>query len=146
MKKDKLLKAIRAAQQGWSPFPLNHAKVPQEICNWMARLCKWRGDNPDDVTESAIWWKKKEERFTFVLYTPLHEFCITFVQPGEQAGDVERRGAGYIGGIMSHRLPLPGERHRRGRDLADGPYCAETWAKVLSDIMGYEVELGPKPK
>jgi len=143
VKKDKLIKAIRNANHPWKPFPQDHAKLPDQVAKWMAKLCRWRGDNPDNVTDSAIWWMKRENRWLFAVYTPLHKYSITFVMPGDDGpGD----GHGYIGAIVTNRLPRPGEEHHRGSDMADGPYCAATWTKVLSDILGYEVELGPRPE
>ena len=48
----------------------------------------------------------------------------------------EAREQGYLGGYSSARAPRPGETWTRGNDLADGPYCEETWNAILSDAAG----------
>ena len=45
----------------------------------------------------------------------------------------EKRPQGYIGATASSRAPNPGETWTRGNDLADGPYCRETWDRVVAD-------------
>ena len=51
--------------------------------------------------------------------------------------------ADYLACECSCRRPYAGETWARGRDLADGKYCEETWLRILSDIAAYEmVRLG----
>ena len=37
------------------------------------------------------------------------------------------------------RKPRAGEDWNRGRDLADGSYTKETWDKIISNIVSYEL-------
>lgn len=61
----------------------------------------------------------------------------------------EKRPQGYIGATASSRAPNPGETWTRVNDLADGPYCKETWDRVVADaafwdVLPLEVDLGGK--
>jgi hypothetical protein len=46
---------------------------------------------------------------------------------------------GYIGCSSKCRKARAGEDHRRGSDLADGPYNEQTWRRILADIVSYEL-------
>ena len=46
---------------------------------------------------------------------------------------------GYLGCQVSSRKIRPGEDWTRGNDLADGPFIIETWFKILSSIVSYEL-------
>jgi len=45
----------------------------------------------------------------------------------------------YLGCIGDSRKPRAGEDWTRGGDMADGDFSEETWFKILSDIVGYEL-------
>jgi hypothetical protein len=56
---------------------------------------------------------------------------------------------GYLGCIAVNRKARAGEEWERGSDLADGPLTEETWRKILSDIVSYEmvrVHRQPQPQ
>ena len=50
------------------------------------------------------------------------------IRPPAHPGD-----QGYIGAGSSYD-PLPGETHRRGNDLADGPANMATLCRIMNDI------------
>jgi len=53
----------------------------------------------------------------------------------------------YLGAMASSSKPRVGEDWTRGNDLADGPFNHDTWVKILSDIVSYElVNLAPGVK
>lgn len=45
---------------------------------------------------------------------------------------------GYLGCTVSSLSPLEGENWIRGKDLADGSLCQETWNKIMKDIIARE--------
>ena len=58
----------------------------------------------------------------------------------------EKEPNGYLGCTSNSRKPRAGEDWHRGNDLADGPLTEETWRKILSDIVSYElVRVTQKP-
>lgn len=78
-----------------------------------------------------------EFKFRFNIYTETHRYRISAYDRSENDG--------YLGCTSSTRKPLAGEDHTRGNDLADGPFTRETWEKIKSDIVAYElVKLAPK--
>jgi hypothetical protein len=46
---------------------------------------------------------------------------------------------GYLGCVMSDRLPLAGETWTRGSDLADGSFSRATWDRIVQDILSAEL-------
>lgn len=78
-----------------------------------------------------------EHKFRFNIYTETHRYRINAYDRSKDEG--------YLGCTSSTRKPLAGEDHTRGNDLADGPFNRETWEKIKSDIVAYElVKLAPK--
>lgn len=71
-------------------------------------------------------------RYEFKMFTATYAYTIK-----------AREGSGaeksYLGCVLSGRTPKPGVEGTGGRDLADGPLCAETWRLIMSDIIGYEL-------
>ena len=76
---------------------------------------------------------EEEHRFCFKLYSSTHSFTISAYGP-------ETKGDGYLGCIAWTRKNRAGEDHGRGNDLHDGKFSLETWNKILSDIVTYEIE------
>ena len=48
-------------------------------------------------------------------------------------------GDTYLGCVASAREPRRGETHLRCSDLADGKFSLETWMRILTDIVAYEM-------
>lgn len=69
----------------------------------------------------------------FRLYTDHHAYSIRAQVPTT----ADERG--YLGCTVSRRKPRAGEDWTRGSDLADGPFSMQTWTRILSDIIGYEL-------
>lgn len=63
------------------------------------------------------------------LYT--NENCYAIVARGGERS--------YLGCISSSRKPRAGEDWTRGSDLADGDFSKETWHRIISDIVSYEL-------
>lgn len=51
----------------------------------------------------------------------------------------------YLGCTSQRRSADVGEDWMRGRDLADGDFCRETWDKIARAVLGNEMELLPEP-
>ncbi len=77
--------------------------------------------------DSKFIWKYDEERTNVTLYTDGHSYHITATEA-------------YLGCVASCRKPRPGENWTRGSDLADGRLNAETWNRILRDIIAHELK------
>lgn len=69
-------------------------------------------------------------RSVFHLFTEKCHYLVSFSCKNEN---------GYLGCIASQRMPRAGETWTRGNDLFDGPFCHETWTRILGDIVSYEL-------
>ena len=91
----------------------------------------------EDKGESNVGGSAYEFEFRFNIYTESHCYRINAVDRSKDEG--------YLGCTASTRKPKAGEDHTRGNDLADGKFTRETWEKIKSDIVAYElVKLAPK--
>jgi hypothetical protein len=68
---------------------------------------------------------------SFKIYTATYKYTITARAP---KGD-----RGYLGCIASARMPRAGEDWTRGNDLPDGPFTIETWHRILTAILAFEL-------
>jgi len=93
------------------------------------QLVEWLGEFRFDFDYET----EKQERpdghsvFRVRIYTFTNKYSIAASPPD------------YLGCIASARKPRAGEDWTRGSDLADGPFSRETWDKILTDIVAYEV-------
>lgn len=78
--------------------------------------------------KNKVLWEYGEDYVRAKLYTDGH---IYYVRAHEN---------GYLGCVVSARKPRPGEDWTRGSDLADGKLDAETWNRILRDIVAYELK------
>ena len=76
-------------------------------------------------------WTQEADCVRLHIYTSEHRYNIVGVL---RNGDFD-----YLGCTYMLRKCLPGENWNRGGDLADGPFCKETWDKIMSDIVRNEV-------
>lgn len=81
-----------------------------------------------------------DETFHIRLFTSRRSYVIVVRPAGISSQGGEN---GYLGATVSKRMPRAGETWTRGNDLADGPYCKETWDQIVADILACElVRLG----
>ena len=66
-----------------------------------------------------------------VFYTDGYKYRIYSIDRNDDEG--------YLGCQVSARKERPGENWIRGNDLADGPFDKETWNRILSRIVNYEL-------
>ena len=65
------------------------------------------------------------------IYTDAYKYRICAIDRVEDEG--------YLGCQVSARKARAGEDWTRGNDLRDGPFLKETWFKILSSIINYEL-------
>jgi len=112
-------------------------RVCPQFIEWMDSLGRWGGNLVDGSVLSISDALGNPTRFRVRLFTKTHSYSISVRVP-EDADDDD-----YLGCIASTRTPRAGEDHTRGNDLADGKLCQETWNRILTDIVAYElVRLG----
>ena len=86
--------------------------------------------NVDFPDESAVKENADGRMSSFRIYTDTNCYMITAK---------ERADGGYLGCTSHTRKPRAGEDWHRGHDLADGKLTAETWRRILADIVSYEL-------
>lgn len=91
--------------------------------------------------------RRENDMIRIRFYTDSHQYAIVARLPN-RGGDKYRGpdDKGYLGCYASCRKPRAGENWTRGNDLADGPYTRETWQRVMSDILAYELVKIAKPQ
>jgi len=102
----------------------------KDVLSWaerdLSRFCdqfiQITSDNPEGAAGNHI---------RFSIFTKTNEYMIS-------ANDINTSD-GYLGCISKCRTPRAGEDWRRGRDMADGYLSEDTWAKILIDIVSYEL-------
>jgi len=75
-----------------------------------------------------------KNQFLCKLYTNDHCYSIS----GYKAFENNKKG--YLGCIASTRKCEVGENLNRGNDLPDGEYSKETFDKIVTSIVGYELK------
>jgi hypothetical protein len=65
------------------------------------------------------------------IYTDAYKYRLCAIDRVEDEG--------YLGCQVSARKARAGEDWTRGNDLRDGPFLKETWFKILSSIINYEL-------
>jgi hypothetical protein len=70
-----------------------------------------------------------DDLFKASIYTDEHIYQIVAIQGKKN----------YLGCQATSRKERPGESWKRGNDLADGPLNKDTWTRILSDIVKYEL-------
>ena len=108
----------------------------KDFDNWLNNLARFGRIN-DHVEELNAEVGRKDRRVK--IYTDVNYYAISVREPTLDKED------GYLGCITSCRKPRAGEDWTRGNDLADGPLTEETWLRILSDIISYEMVKIHKP-
>lgn len=107
--------------------PKDEAPVPNPplSSDFIDRLTRW---------SDSIHIDDKSDRLLITLTTKLQTYSISmhYPRPGKPNG--------YMGCVTSARTPEPGENWKRGNDLCDGPYSEETWNRIMTDIVAYEIK------
>ena len=90
-------------------------------------LLEWLTEN-SYIDESKIQViDNKPERTSVYLFTSDHCYRIIAHKT-------------YLGCTVSTRRNRPGETWNRGNDLSDGPFTRETYDRIMSGIVGYELK------
>jgi len=102
------------------------------VLDWLDKDFRFAEQGCVEVTRNHYDPAKKEEVLRFNIYTEVNRYSISAIIK-DGCND------GYLGCTASCRKPRAGETWGRGRDLSDGPFSEETWRKILSDIVSYEL-------
>lgn len=112
-----------------------------DLRKWASSIGKFASIDNIEIIEGDISGQGGEDnvdtdrfgRISFRIYTTENRYNITakclHMSPDQT----------YLGCIASSRKPRAGEYWTRGNDLADGELSLETWNKILSDIVSYEM-------
>lgn len=120
------------------PFNIIKAECP-EFYEWLKEISRL------SKVESFILPDYKNGMRVY-LYTHNYGYNIVVKPPKKQGRKDEAYLDGYLGCTVLDRKPIAGENWQRGRDLADGKYCYETWQKIKDDIIAFELVKIAKPK
>ena len=108
-----------STEQSWDDYIL----TDQE---W--KDAQWLGDHPK-TTEARPDW------FHLVLYTETHLYRIVVINKEQP----------IMMASVHNRKARAGESWLRGNDLTDGPFCKETFQKIIYDMFAYELIAKVKP-
>ena len=97
--------------------------------NWQEQFEEWLKELvPFGAVEKYVQLTLDKQRNTIRarIFTDSHQYQIS-------AGET------YLGCGASSRKWRAGEDWHRGNDRHDGPFCRETWDKIVRDILRYEL-------
>lgn len=103
-----------------------------ELAQWLKTICR---ANFEDYIVADY----KENSMKLTIFTKDYSYHVSAKLPEDKVG-------GYLGCIVQTRKPRAGEDWNRGNDLSDGQYSYETWIKIISDIVAYEMVRVAKQK
>jgi len=93
-----------------------------ELYEWIKEISRF-----SKVEDFILPDYKNEIKIYF--YTKENKYCI-FVIPKDKT---------YLGCTVLSRKARAGEDWQRGRDLADGKYCKDTWNRIKNSILSHEL-------
>ncbi len=106
-------------------------EMKEQLVEWM-NLMKYGYRDPE-LYMYEFENTDNEEGIRIRLFTNNNYYSIVAYRPkGEHY-------KGYLGCTSGSRKSRAGEDWSRGNDLADGEFSKETWIRILSDIIGYEL-------
>ena len=106
-----------------------------ELKNWLKQISRF-GKFKDFIFISDY---KEKESVRFQIFTREYQYFIKAKLPIPNIKENQNNNYGYLGCISQCRKPRAGEDWTRGRDLADGKYCEETWNEIVNDILALEM-------
>ena len=113
------------------PFNVIKAECP-EFYEWLKEISRF------SKVEDFVLPDYKDGIHVYI-YTHNNEYSIRARASRPNNDASENNNYGYLGCMAKTRKPRAGEDWNRGRDLADGKYCKETWDKIKNDIISYEL-------
>lgn len=108
--------------------PLDVLKEFPGLAQWVKPLCRFK------KLEDFLIADYKENILRLNFFTKNNNYFITVNLP-----KYSKNKKGYMMASALTRKPRAGEDWNRGRDLADGSYTKETWDKIISNIVSYEL-------
>ena len=90
-----------------------------------------------NLAQSFGWQLEHVDENRTLLRSAKREYSIRFTLPGNNVLH------GYLGCVMTNCEPDPGETHLRGRDLPDGAFTRDTWARIIQAMCACEAPAQP---
>lgn len=112
-----------------------------ELKKWLRQISRCEQFKPKETNFVFISDYKEKESIGLQIFTKDHQYFIKARLPNVKKpvkGEMLSVD-GYLGCMVKTRKPRAGEDWNRGRDLADGKYCQETWRKIVNDILAFEL-------
>lgn len=97
---------------------------------WINELV-FPSDPKNFIKETKGYGNENEVMREFVFYTNDYQYTFYAVE--------RKKDDGYLGCGASTRKYRAGENWLRGNDLPDGPFTRETWDRIISRIVAYEL-------
>lgn len=95
---------------------------------WLEEIC----DNSKYIKEL------NGKSVMYIIFTETYKYNIVVAEHTKNIlGD--GKVLSYLGCQVSSRKPRAGETWTRGNDLPDGPLTRETWEKIKTSILKYEL-------
>ena len=127
--------------EGVNPFLGRHGERPakatlQDFVGWMKRDLGRFADLPVYIEAAGhgghgVGAAATEQFVHIRIYTATNRYRFRAVERSDDEG--------YLGCQGSGRKPRAGANYTGGRDLHDGPLTEETWARILAEIVSYEM-------
>jgi len=104
------------------------------------QMVHWMNDMKHGYRDSDMYMEVDcfSSHIRMLIYTLTNKYQIVAICHRTEMG-LGKFVKTYLGAVASSRTPRAGEDWTRGNDLADGEFCKETWVRILSDIVGYEL-------
>ena len=129
----KALEVPNVARKHQPKYDLKVINDFPELKDWLKKISRF-GKFEDFIFISDY---KERESIRFQIFTKEYQYFIKACAPGIAKDGGEKDT--YLGCIGQCRKPRAGEDWTRGRNLADGAYCEETWNEIANDILAFEL-------
>lgn len=101
---------------------MNYDELEQQLRTWLGAFSR------RILAKDAFRFEHTEQGGRVRLATATHQYVISFHPTSD-----------YLGCIADSRIVRAGETWTRGNDLADGKFNEETFKRIVTDILAYEL-------
>lgn len=99
-----------------------------EFETWLEEICD-KGKYIKELNGKSV---------MYIIFTETYKYNIVVAEHKKNILD-DGKVLSYLGCQVSSRKPRAGETWTRGNDLPDGPLTRETWEKIKTSILKYEL-------
>ena len=126
----------RSGREALSTEPPRCSATLQDFVGWMKRDLGRFADLPVYIEAAGhgghgVGAAATEQFVHMRIYTATNRYRFRAVERSDDEGYLSCQGSG--------RKPRAGANYTGGRDLHDGPLTEETWARILAEIVSYEM-------